>query len=226
MNSFNVLGVDLGGGGMDQAALSVVSITPTETRFTLQSGYFEYSEYSRYGPPYQYQVRHLERLHIGTSTQETAERVKKIVQVLPGNTPVMIDITASGRTGTEPFIHAGISCLAVTITGGDTITREGSYFRVPKRDLIGNLKIAFETGEMKIARGLPDSDTMIRELMAFKMKPNISTRACDMEEWREGRSDDLVFAVALSCFGGRWICENSGPMMINQREEEYQISPV
>jgi hypothetical protein len=40
-------------------------------------------------------------------------------------------------------------------------------------------------------------------MMAFRMKPKISPWSGDMEEWREGKSDDLVFAVALSCFGGR-----------------------
>jgi hypothetical protein len=225
MISLNVVGVDMGS-GMDLTALSVVSITPTETRFTVQSGYYEYSEFSRYGPPYQYNVRHLERLQIGTSTPETAVRVKKIIQVLSGNTPVIIDITATGRTGIEPFIKSGLSCMAVTITGGDTTTRSGNYLRIPKRDLIGNLKISFETGQMKIARTLPDSDTLIRELMAFKMKPNISTRAGDMEEWREGTHDDLVFAVALSCFAGRYLCETAGPVLISSSEEKYQISPV
>lgn len=223
MVKINVVGVDLGGGGMDKTALAVSTITPTESRFKLYPSFSEWLEFARYGPSYLYEVRHLERLPLGTNTPEIAQIVQKTISNLPGDTPILIDITATGRTGIEPFLQIGLSCLAVTITGGDTTTSEGWHIRTPKRDLIGNLKIAFEVGEMKIARGLPDADTLIRELMAFKMKPKISTWSGDMEEWREGTSDDLVFAVALSCFGGRWLCESSGPVLIDQQIEEYQI---
>lgn len=223
MVKINVVGVDLGGGGMDQTALAVSTITPTESRFKLYPSFSEWLEYARYGSPYQYEIRHLERLQRGITAPEIAQMVQNITSLLPGVTPILIDITATGRTGIEPFFQIGLSCLAVTITSGDSITSDGCFIRAPKRDLIGNLKIVFESGEMKVARGLPDADTLIRELMAFRMKPKISTWSGDMEEWREGTSDDLVFAVALSCFGGRWLCESSGPVLIDQQIEEYQI---
>lgn len=222
----NVIGVDIGGSGMDQTAIAISTITPTLSQFTEQSRYYDRLEYVQYGPPYQYEVRHLERLPLGTNTPEAALIVKEMTQKIQGNMPVLVDVTASGRTGIEPFLQAGLSCIAVTITGGDSISADGLFIRTPKRDLIGNLKIAFETGEMRIARSLPDAEILIRELMAFRMKPNISTYAGDIEEWREGKSDDLVFAVALSCFGGRWLFERSGPILINREEMDYQISPV
>lgn len=219
----NVVGVDLGGGGLDHTAIAISTIIPTESRNTIYFNSFEWSEFARYGSPYQYEVRHLERLKTGTNTLEIVEIVNKMIQSLQGSTFIVIDITAAGRTSIEPFHQAGLSCMAATITGGDTITSEGYFVRAPKRDLIGNLKIALEGGEVKIARLLPDADMLVRELMSFRLKPNISMKAGDMEEWREGKSDDLVFAVALSCFGGRWIYERSGPVLIDQQIEEYQV---
>jgi len=223
---FNVLSVDLGGSSMDQTSIGISSITPSTQKISEVSGDYDRAEYVQYGPPYRYDVRHLERLPLGTNTPEVAGIVKAIIEKLPGITPVIIDVTAAGRTGIEPFLQLGLSCIAVAITGGSAPVTGDQFLRVSKSDLIGNIRVAFESGSMKIARSLPEAETLIRELMAFKMKPNISTHAGDSEEWREGPSDDLVFAVALSCFGGRWLCERSGPLLVDRQEPDFRISPV
>jgi hypothetical protein len=48
--------------------------------------------------------------------------------------------------------------MPVTITGGDRESREGGYWRVPKRDLIVVLQVLLQGGELKIASGLRYGD--------------------------------------------------------------------
>ncbi len=53
---------------------------------------------------------------------------------------------------------------------------------------------------LKIAEGLPLADILTRELLAFRVKINLSTGHDSYEAWRERDHDDLVLAVALACY--------------------------
>ena len=56
--------------------------------------------------------------------------------------------------------------------------------------------------QLKIAEGMPLSDTLRKELLNFKVRINISTAHDSYEAWREGDHDDLVLAVAMACWCG------------------------
>ena len=45
-------------------------------------------------------------------------------------------------------------------------------------------------------------DVLVKELLNFRVKINISTAHDSYEAWREGDHDDLVLSVALSCWAG------------------------
>ena len=45
-------------------------------------------------------------------------------------------------------------------------------------------------------------DVLVKELLNFRVKINISTAHDSYEAWREGDHDDLVLSVALSCWSG------------------------
>ena len=59
-----------------------------------------------------------------------------------------------------------------------------------------------QNGQLKIAEGLSLRETLVKELLNFRVKINISTAHDSYEAWREGDHDDLVLSVALGCWAG------------------------
>jgi hypothetical protein len=59
-----------------------------------------------------------------------------------------------------------------------------------------------QNGQLKIAEGLALEDTLVKELLNFRVKINISTAHDSYEAWREGDHDDLVLSVALARWAG------------------------
>jgi len=67
------------------------------------------------------------------------------------------------------------------------VNRDGPYFRVPKRDIVGELAVSLQNKRLKIAAALPDAETLINELLAFKVKVNLKTAHDSYEAWRGRR---------------------------------------
>ena len=59
-----------------------------------------------------------------------------------------------------------------------------------------------QNGQLKIAEGLSLRETLVKELLNFRVKINIATAHDSYEAWREGDHDDLVLSVALACWAG------------------------
>jgi hypothetical protein len=113
---------------------------------------------------------------------------------------LIVDATGVGRAVTDLFRERGLRFRAVTITGGDKPSRDGTEHRVPKRDLIAALEVPFHTGELKIAAELRLWPTLREELLNFRRKINLRTAHDSYEHWRETDHDDLVLATALACW--------------------------
>ena len=105
--------------------------------------------------------------------------------------------------------------MAVTITGGEAVNHEGNSWRVPKRDLVSIMQVLLQTGRLKLAEGLPEAQTLIDELLDFRVR--ISDTGHDSYgTWREGAHDDLVLATALACwYGERY---GSGAKILSERQ--------
>jgi chitodextrinase len=103
-------------------------------------------------------------------------------------------------TVSPPTIAAPIH--AITITGGDQVTRDGRDTRVPKRDLVGVVQALLQTGRLRIAPDMPLTSVLLAELQNFKA--TISAAGHDSygagADWRAGNNDDLVLAVALAAW--------------------------
>jgi hypothetical protein len=155
----------------------------------------------------------MERPPLGTPYTEVVDRIVELVKALGGNPVLAVDATGVGRPvidmlwktlgeereGTDIYIDH----CAVTITGGDSLTRNpDGGLRVPKRDLITATLVLLQNGHLKIADALPLKDVLVKELLNFRVKINISTAHDSYEAWREGDHDDLVLSVALSCWSG------------------------
>ncbi len=114
---------------------------------------------------------------------------------------LLVDATGVGRPVVDLFKERGLRHKAVTITGGNQVTRTGGGYGVPKRDLIGALEVPFHSGRLKVAAGLDLWGTLRGELQSFRRKVSLTTGNDTYEHWRESDHDDLVLAAALACWG-------------------------
>lgn len=158
-----------------------------------------------------YHVTWLERFKLGTPYPDVVDRINTMLEKPPLNQGcyLIVDATGVRRPVMEMMKRKGINPIAVTITAGIEVIRdEFGYYRVPKRDLVGELQVLLQEGRLKIAEALEHSRTLVQELMDFKVK--ITAAAHDTYGvWREGVHDDLVLAVALACwFGENMVVES------------------
>ena len=160
----------------------------------------------------EYRVRHLERPALGTPYPDQVARILELVKAIGGEMALVVDATGVGLPVTDMLwarlreeiegTDIYITRCNVTITGGDSVTRTEGGFRVPKRDLVSAPLVLLQNGQLKIAEGLSLRETLVKELLNFRVKINISTSHDSYEAWREGDHDDLVLSVALACWAG------------------------
>ncbi len=152
----------------------------------------------------EYHVRGLERLPLGTSYPDVVTHVRTRLASpgIGGRVHLVADATGCGRPVMDMLRQAGLSPWAVTLTGGDAVTREGMEFHLPKRDMASTLLVLLQSRRLKWADGLREAATLTNELLNFRAKINVRTSNDTYEAWREGDHDDLVFAVGLACWLG------------------------
>lgn len=149
-----------------------------------------------------YHCRHLQRYPLGTLYPDIATNVRALLgsPALRGRCPVVVDAGGVGRAIVDLLMQAAaVPCIAVTIHGGDTVTGDPPYWRVPKRDLVGTLQVLLQTERLKFAADLPEAPTLVKELLAYQVKISPLT-AHDSYNAREGAHDDLVLALALAAW--------------------------
>ncbi len=150
-------------------------------------------------------LKHLERMPLDASYPDIAARVSTLLETPEikdgercGGAQVVIDVTGSGRAILELFERVEIEPVVVTITSAGVREDQVAFndWRVPKVELIGALRVVYETRRLKMAKDIDLVQTLVSELREFKMRPpRIDPSA--PETWRDGQFDDLVFAVAL-----------------------------
>lgn len=128
---------------------------------------------------------------------------------LAGRCHLAVDGTGAGRPVVDPPRSARPDCVLMPaiITGGDTETTGGGYYRIPKRDLITGLQVLLQRGALRIAAGLTHGPTLEAEMAEMQVKVMPSGNE-QYGAWREGTHDDLVLAVALACWSARKVYPN------------------
>jgi len=178
-----VIGADIGKAA-DYTALSVIEYINT------QSG------------GYEYHIRHLSRPPLGTPYPEVLKKIYTLatLPVVSIDNMVAVDATGVGAPIVDLLRDKLPLLTAITITGGSKVNEQDRYnYTVPKRDLISNLQVLYQNHQIKIAKEIAHADTLVKELLNFKVK--ISASGHDSyEAWREGTHDDLVLSVALACW--------------------------
>jgi hypothetical protein len=92
--------------------------------------------------------------------------------------------------------------MPVTITSGDRAHSNGEHWHVPKQELMTNLLVLLEAGELSIPKRLPELWTLVRELSAVEMRHRPGG-VLKLGADGSGEHDDLVIAVALACWKGK-----------------------
>jgi hypothetical protein len=150
-------------------------------------------------------VRHLERIPLGTPYTAVVARMREIVQhpQLRGQCTVVVDGTGVGAPVVDGLRAARLGCelCAVTITGGDREHGHDGAWSVPKRDLIG-VQMLLERGELRIAKALIEAGSLVRELLDMRITM-VGNGRVRLGADGFGEHDDLVIALALSCWRAR-----------------------
>ena len=155
-------------------------------------------------------VRYVERMPLGMTYPQVVERVCGMIETPPvhGHCELVVDATGVGAPVVEMLRAEGPACdiSSVTITGGEKESGGagygGGHYNVPKRDLIASVQLALERGELRIAKGLRERESLVEELVDVRKTARESGRDRVGAE-RAGEHDDLVIALALACWKGR-----------------------
>ena len=164
------------------------------------------------GPPGEgrrpeYHLRHIRRFELGTPYPTIVEEVTALLaREALSDARLVVDATGVGRPIVEMLTEKGLSPYSIWITGGDSVSRDGREFRVPKRELASTVQALLQSERLKFAKGLPHREVLVDELQKFRAKINIDTGEASFEHWRERDTDDVVLALACAA----WMEEN-GP---------------
>jgi len=145
-------------------------------------------------------VRYLERSPLGTPYTRVVQRMAELTRhrSLNGPSHLTVDATGVGIPVVESLRDAKLGCrgmTAITITGGDRAHQSsefgiGEHWHVPRKDLLSGIQMLLERGELKIAKEMKESGTLVRELVS--MRSNGASLG--------NQHDDLVLAVGLACW--------------------------
>lgn len=152
-------------------------------------------------------VRHIERMPLGTSYPVIVERLKDICEKLAAQSyayadrvRLVVDATGVGRPVFDLLRAANIPArlTGVTITAGHEETSVGSFYGVPKRLLASRLVVAFQQKELRISPNLAMADVLVKELLNFRVRVTAKGNDVYQSDWREGQHDDLVLSLAMA----------------------------
>jgi len=169
-------------------------------------------QWVRTDPPRIVDIRHLQRFPLGTPYPAIVDEVDGILRRPPlrGKCDLVIDATGVGRPVVDLFEQRGLKPIGITIMGGTDVVQEDRDWKVPKRDLVSAVQVGLQSRTLRVASDLAEAETLVNELLNFQVK--VTAAANDVYgAWREGTHDDLVLAVALTCW---WVSVAPAPVMI------------
>ena len=155
--------------------------------------------------PTKLRVRRIERLPPGTPRLTIIGRIRALTPKRPSGARrlvphyLVVDATGVGLSAIDAFRGARLMPMPVVI-GGDDVSYEDGFYRVPKRDLARSAKLLLNKNWLRAAKDLPLWDILKDELRDFATRASISSGSPWEEAWRDGEYDDMVLAAALACW--------------------------
>lgn len=108
-----------------------------------------------------------------------------------------IDSSGLGGPFSDQLLAAGIEHWAVTMTGGDSLNRDGYRVTCSKNLLLETMASGFETGALMIAGDLPQKDLLLQEIASFELATT-SAGNLVLQGGGKGHHADRAVAVALA----------------------------
>lgn len=162
-------------------------------------------------PEWRFEVRHMERLPIGTNYLAVGSRVAEVVANVealpvpanfsPPRLQLIVDSTGVGVGAVDivrDAIHGSRAKLvAATFTHGNKLNPRYREWTVGKEYLVKRLQTLFQTERIKLPPNHPEAAAMARELRDYELK---SDPDGDLKfgAFKVGSHDDLVTALGLA----------------------------
>lgn len=188
-----VLGVQLGQAGRPTAMAAVEYRRDPSGQWTIDA-----SKIRREVPRERMSLRFLRRVPSQTRYLDVVAEIEERLASPPfdGRGHVIVNQTGT-RTAADRFCVTNLNPISVTITDGETESRQSSLvYLVPRTYLIHQLEAKLETGELQIAHDLPEYKGFERQLQEFR--PRNSTAGHFDFATEEDARDDLIIAAALA----------------------------
>jgi hypothetical protein len=192
-----IAGLDLGKQS-DPSALAVLEST------AVRAGAAE--------PQLHHVCRWLCRWPLGTPYPEICREVGALLTRPPlAGCPLAVDATGVGAGVVDLArdcyrrANLAIPIWPVLITAGFATTYAQDGWHIAKRALVSVLQAVLQSRRIAIARGLPEAETLTRELEQFQLKVT-ETGDEAYGAWRAGQNDDLALALMIAC----WFAERRG----------------
>lgn len=200
------IGVDIGQ-ALDYTAIAVLSTHQKFREKTSLPGTLQYKHEPTMIINY-YQIKHLERMALGTKYQDIVRRVQRITDNVNVARAyyLIVDMTGVGRPVVELMRDANLAPVGVQITSGYHVAEQQYGFSVPKRELVSSLQVLFQSERIKGPKPqiMPEITELKEQLQHFNYKINQKGNEVYQAE-KEAIHDDLVLAVALAS----WYAEKS-----------------
>jgi hypothetical protein len=159
---------------------------------------------------YHHTLRGLKRWPLGTLYTQIVRDVKDIVSQPPlAGSTLGIDRTGCGQPIVELFTQTEVRAYVapILITAGHAVTPDGSGYHVAKVQLVSVLQRVLQSRRLDIPDAIPESETLQRELLAFRNKVTLARDDDDAAaDWRTRPHDDMVLAIAIAV----WLAEYTG----------------
>jgi len=148
-------------------------------------------------------VRNLQRFPLDTPYTVIVESIHRLAQKLAASArcAVIVDATGVGLPIVDALRApaARWSLMPVIISHADREAHADGFWRVPKRDLMARLQIAFDFEELAISGHLEERETLVEELTA--MRATIRSSGRTRYESPGDLHDDLALALSLAWWG-------------------------
>ncbi len=113
------------------------------------------------------------------------------------------DATGVGAAVDDILKAKGIPVKEITITAGNSTTRQGNRIHVGKPRMIGKFLGAFDAGKVHINPGLPILPLLEKEMLGFRAE--LSAQGNTKFEAEEGENDDMLMSLAQGVWYGEEI---------------------
>jgi len=171
---------------------------------------------------------YLDRLPLQTPYPIMGRMVREKLERFGEKCLLVIDATGVGRAVVDEFRQAWTyydevsqamlprrdkpTIVALTIVHAERpIIKQWDDIHVSKLDLVMTLMLVMERHRLDVAKGLEQFPHLIREAQEFQWKKTTREMDDPYSQWRQGKQDDMLLAVAIAVWWGERYAPRTAP---------------